>query len=95
MITADSRQKSVTLELTTANKQLLLTTATADKQLKPISAAVVPLREGPADDGKRWYSEGRYMICGSFKWEEGLGGGGRNIDFGLGAGGVFPRAIQF
>ena len=35
--------------MTTANKQLLLTTATTDKQLKPISAAVVPLREGPAD----------------------------------------------
>ena len=49
MITADSRQKSVTLELTIANKQWLLTTATTDKQLKPISAAVVPLREGPAD----------------------------------------------
>ena len=49
MVTADSRQKSVTLEVTTANKQLVLTTATADKQLQPISAAVVPLREGPAD----------------------------------------------
>ena len=47
--TADSRQKSVTLEVTTANKQLVLTTATADKQLQPISAAMVPLREGPAD----------------------------------------------
>ncbi len=49
LTTADSRQKSVTLELTTANKQLVLTTATANKQLHPIPAAVVALRKGPAD----------------------------------------------
>ena len=46
---ATCRPKSLTLDLTTANKHLPLKTATADKQLKPISAAVVALRGGPAD----------------------------------------------
>ena len=45
------RQQTEISNLTTdsANKQLVLTTATADIQLHPIPAAGVPLRQGPAD----------------------------------------------
>ena len=31
--------------------------------------------EGSADEGKRWYSAGRYSSLAMALWEEGLGGG--------------------